>query len=273
MVQRRLLAITGGHRFDVPAFTAMLDAVCAALGWDWVHESQPDAQRWLRPEHAGTWDAIVLHDLPGLTLARGAEPVVMHPDESIRRGVLELLQAGQGIVATHHALAGWPTWDDWATVLGGRFLYAPGQLRGVDVPASGYCMGTYGVDVAAGDHPVCAGVESFELTDERYLCPVFEDEVTPLLTAVPASPDERSSAAVDTSIDTFIDTYHEVRWGEQRRAPAQGGSALLGWARHHAASRIVYLLPGHTASTMQHPMYRRLLANACAWVAGQGTSA
>jgi hypothetical protein len=78
---------------------------------------------------------------------------------------------------------------------------------------------------------------------------------------------------IDTWIDRYIDTYHEVRSGEQRSAPDQPGSDLVGWARHHAASRIVYLLPGHTASTMQHSMYRRLLANACAWVAGQDTSA
>jgi type 1 glutamine amidotransferase len=29
----------------------------------------------------------------------------------------------------------------------------------------------------------------------------------------------------------------------------------------------VYLLPGHSASTMEHPQYRRLLTNAVEWVA------
>src|SRR5262245_24798246 len=33
MVSGRLLAITGGHRFDLDAFGAMLDAVCDTLGW------------------------------------------------------------------------------------------------------------------------------------------------------------------------------------------------------------------------------------------------
>src|SRR6187455_3190468 len=110
----RLLAITGGHRFDLDAFRAMLDAVCADLGWRWEHATQPEAQDRLRPDEAGEWDAILLHDIPGLTLARGAEPVVHEPTADIRRDVLRMLEQGVGIVATHHSLAGWPSWDDWA---------------------------------------------------------------------------------------------------------------------------------------------------------------
>jgi len=253
----RLLAITGGHRFDLDALRAMLDGVCEALGWAWAHATQPGAQQWLRPEHAGTWDAIVLYDIPGLALARGAEPETSEASPATRSALLELLAAGQGIVAVHHALAGWPTWDAWADVLGGRFLYAPGVLHGVDVPASGYRMDRYRVDVAAPEHPVCAGVEPFEVDDELYLCPVFEDRVTPLL-----------STAAAIGANSMIDTYREVRFGERVTAAPQVASQLLGWARQHGPSRIVYVLPGHGPSTMQNPQYRLLLANACAWVAG-----
>jgi type 1 glutamine amidotransferase len=260
MVSGRLLAITGGHRFDLEAFDAMLAAVCDTLGWEWAHATQPDAQRWLRPEHAGRWNAIVLHDVPGLGLARGAEPAPRAPSAEVREGVLGLLAAGQGIVATHHALAGWPTWDDWAGVLGGRFLYAPGRLRGTDLPASGYRMATYRVDVVDPCHPVCGGVEPVEVTDELYLCPVFEDEVTPLL-----------ATDADISAATMIDTYREVRFGERATAIEQRGSRLVGWARVHGPSHIVYVLPGHSGATMRHPQYRLLLANACAWVAGGGS--
>jgi type 1 glutamine amidotransferase len=141
-------------------------------------------------------------------------------------------------------------------VLGGRFLYAPGRLRGTDVPASGYRMATYGVDVVDPDHPVCAGVEPFEVTDELYLCPVFEAEVTPLL-----------ATDADVSAATMIDSYRAVRFGERAPATEQPGSRLVGWARDHGPSRVVYLLPGHSGETMQNPQYRRLLVNACAWVA------
>jgi type 1 glutamine amidotransferase len=65
----------------------------------------------------------------------------------------------------------------------------------------------------------------------------------------------------------MIDAYHEVRFGERVPARVQAGSQLVGWSVEHDASRIVYLLPGHGASTMEHPQFRLLLANACAWVA------
>ncbi len=252
-----LLAITGGHRYDVEAFAAMLDAVCGRLGWDWTHAEQPQAQRWLAPEHAGRFDAILLHDLPGLQLARGAEPLVEPIDPAVEAAVIGLLEAGQGIVATHHALAGWPTCDSWATALGGRFLYAPGTVRGAPRPASGYRFDRYRVLPATTVHPVCAGVAPFELTDVLYLCPVFEDEVEGLLTT-----------DADLSPDSMIDTHDEVVDGVRRPAePGAGGSALLGWAKPAANSPLVYLLPGHSASTMEHPQYRRLLGNALAWVA------
>ena len=237
----RLLAITGGHRFDQGAMTALLDDVCRRLDWEHAHEEQPSAQRWLQPEHAGRWDAILMHDIPGLVLARGREPEPVAPSDEVRRGVIDLLAAGQGIVATHHALAGWPTWDDWADVLGGRFLYVPGSLHGEQVPASGYRMGPYRVDVAAPSHPVCAGIEPFELDDELYLCPVFEDRVTALLTT-----------SADTSAESMIDTYREVVDGERVAAPAQRGSRLVAWTHQVGASRIVYVLPGHGPGTMGH---------------------
>ena len=102
---------------------------------------------------------------------------------------------------------------------------------------------------------MCAGVEPFDVDDELYLCPVFEDRVTPLLT---------TTASIDAA--SMIDTYREVRFGERAPAAPQRGSQLLGWCTEHGPSRIVYLLPGHGPSTMEQPDYRRLIANACAWV-------
>src|SRR3954469_21018454 len=114
MVTGRLLAVTGGHSGDLDAFAAMGEDGWDRLGWIWALATQPRAQQWLRPESAGTWDAILLHDLPGLSLAGGVEPMPHEPTPAVRDGILGLLAAGQGIVATHHALAGWPTWDTWA---------------------------------------------------------------------------------------------------------------------------------------------------------------
>jgi type 1 glutamine amidotransferase len=118
-------------------------------------------------------------------------------------------------------------------------------------------MDSYRVDVSAPEHPVCRGVEAFDVDDELYLCPVFEDRVQPLLTT-PA----------DVSAASTIDTYREVRDGVHVAAQEQPSSNLVGWLRTEGGSRIVYLLPGHGPSTMGHPQYRRLIVNACGWVAG-----
>ena len=127
MASGRLLAITGGHRFDLDAFSEMLDAVCDTSGLgDGPTPPSRSAQRWLRAEHAGTWDAIVLHDIPGLTWRAAPSRSPHEPSAEVARRLCSVCSPpGQGIVATHHALAGWPAWDDWAGVLGGRFLYAP----------------------------------------------------------------------------------------------------------------------------------------------------
>ena len=255
----RLLVVTGGHRVDLDGFLGMVEAICVDRGWVWAHLTQPAAQRWLRPEHAGQWDAVLCHDLPGLALKRGAPPRVEGPRSDVADGLRALLDRGQGIVVLHHALAGWPGWEGWAEALGGRFLYAPGRLRGRQWPASGYRMATHTIDVTAPDHPICAGVESFAVDDELYYAPVFEDRVTPLL---------RSRGDFDGA--NFLDTYDVVCHGEstgQTCAGRPAASDLVGWTTTAGRSPIAVLQPGDGPATFAHPMFRLLLGNALAWVA------
>jgi type 1 glutamine amidotransferase len=255
----RVLAVTGGHRVDLEAFRLMLEAVCGSRGWTWAHAEQPGAQRWLRPEHAGRWDAILLHDIPGLRLRRGEEPQPTGPETDVAEAMLDLLAAGQGVVVLHHALSAWPDWEGWAEAIGGRFLYRPGWLRGQTWPASGYRMAQYTVEVLAPQHPVCAGVGDFEIDDELYYAPVLADRVTPLL---------RARADFDGA--GFLDAHDVVRHGSSTgetcagRAPA---SDLVGWVTTAGRSPVAVLQPGDGPSTFAHPEFQRLLANALGWVA------
>jgi hypothetical protein len=251
----RILAVTGGHRIDQPAFTGMLAAVCAERGWVFSCAEQPAAQAWLRPEHRGVFDAVLCHDLPGLQLRRGTPPAPAGPDPDVANALAGLLDAGQGFVFLHHALAGWPGWPGWADVLGGRYHYAPADLRGTPWPDSGYRYADYTTRVAAPEHPVCAGLTDFELSDELYCCPVFEDEVVPLLRA-------------DAPPGPFTETYAEVLGTRRadsawRHPPA---SDLIGWAKSAGASPVVYLQPGDGPATFGSAPFRRLLGNALAWV-------
>lgn len=248
-----ILAVTGGHRVDLDAFRGLLDAIGAEHDSTVTYAVQPDAQRWLTPEHCGAFDAILCHDLPGLALRRGTEPTPVGPAPEVARALVDLLDAGQGFVFLHHALAGWPGWPEWAEVLGGRYHYAPGTLRGQSWPDSGYRYAHYIARTV--EHPVTAGVADLELDDELYCCPVFEDDVVPLLRVADASP------------GAFRGTYHEVlgRPGAPWRHPP--ASDLIGWAKVAGRSPIVYLQPGDGRTTFDDPNFQRLLGNALAWVA------
>lgn len=254
-----VLVLTGGHRVDLDALFDMMSAICDPRGWRWAHARQPSAQDWLEPSLAGRWDAVLAHDIPGLRLRRGVPPEPVGPSSDVRRALVELLRRGQGFVVTHHALAGWPAWEGWAEALGGRFHYAPGRLRGRDWPSSGTRLAAHTARVVAPDHPVCAGIGDFLLADELYCCPVFEDDVVPLL---------RTDAAMDGRL--FTSTYEHVVVGEADAPDCRDhppASELIVWATVAERSPLVYVQPGDSAATFALDAYRTLIANALAWVA------
>ena len=176
---------------------------------------------------------------------------------------MNLLDAGQGLVVLHHAIAGWPGWEGWAEVTGARFHYRPGRLRGEDLPSSGYRLDRFTISPVA-EHPITAGVEPFEVDDELYFIPVLNDRIRPLL---------EQDADMDGGL--FQDTWDEVTNGTStgvtcagRPADAglHGGSRLQGWTTVAGRSPVATLLMGDGPSTFEHPMFRLLLGNALAWV-------
>jgi uncharacterized protein len=257
----RILSVTGGHRVDLDAFTSMMSATADELSARWAHAFQPAAQRWLCAD--APFDAIVLHDLPGVALRRGSPPTPFAPTTSVQQDLIDLTNRGVGLVVLHHALAGWPTWDGWADALGARFSYAPSTLHGKALPSSGTQRQAFTIHVEADAHPVCAGVESFEVHDEPYLCWIDETRVVPLL---------RSD--VDMDGGRFVSSFEHVLVGEELAPRCDAflgasvtGSNLVGWANAVGASPIVVLQPGDSGDTFRHPTYRQLLRNAVQWVA------
>ena len=254
----RVLVLTGGHPFDAESFFAMVES---ALPGRWDHVAHPAAVDALSPDRLRGYGAIVRYDMPGLEFTRADPPVVFHePPASHRADVEAALERGVGMVVLHHALAAWPTWDRHAELVGGRFHYQPAQLRGEDWPDSGYRHDVeQTISVVDPEHPVCSGLPTaFRVTDEAYLCPVFEDDVVPLLRS-----DHRFEPAGFWSADLAI---------RGRRDDAEGwthppGSDLVGWATAAGRSPIVYLQFGDGPSAHRDPNVRRLLANAVDWVA------
>lgn len=250
------LVAVRGHPFDRTAFDALfqaMDGISATM------VDQPAASRLMSPEGMRGFDALVLYDMPGLDFeAEQNAPHYREPEPELRDGLRRLLEQGTGVVALHHALAGWPTWADYHEWLGGQFLYHPGTVRGAEWPDSGYRHDVPHELTVEPGHPVTEGLPPrFTLTDELYLCPTFPEGSTPLL---------RSSAPFDrdhfwsAELAVAGQMYAHEGWDH----PA--GSNVIGWAKQALASRLVYLQPGDGPSVYDDPHYRRLVENAIRWV-------
>ena len=188
---------------------------------------------------------MLCHDLPGLHLRRGEPPAPRGPSPEVVQALDALLRRGIGIVATHHALAGWPAWDGWADALGGRFHYAPGTLHGQPWPSSGTRITSYTARVVAPGAPGLRRARDLALHDELYCCPVLSERLVPLL---------RHDA--DTSPTRFTSTYEHVLHGEAAAPDCAGhppASDLVAWATSAAASPVVYVQPGDSAATFGRP--------------------
>ncbi len=257
----KVLVLSGGHPFDRGAFTTFVEA----LDVDWEHVEQPEAQARLRPG-AVKADVVLAYDMPGIVFRSGELPILVEPSPAVVEGYEALLAAGQPFVFLHHAICSWPAWPGFADIVGGRYHYVPAELRGSSWPDSGYrheVRQTF--TVVAPEHPVCTGLpREFTLTDETYLCPIFEDEVTPLV-VTDASRTER-------------DHWSTVLAVTGRRDENEGwhhppGSPFAAWAKRSGRSPVVYIQPGDGPGAMGDAYYRRLVANALRWVASPAARA
>jgi type 1 glutamine amidotransferase len=163
------------------------------------------------------------------------------------------------MVFLHHAIAGWPRWPEYAEILGGRFHYVPAELRGRPWPDSGYRHGVRHRVTPECEHPMLAGLEDgFEIEDELYLCPIFEDSVVPLL---------RSDAAFEA--EHFYSAALAIS-GERdsnRGWSHPTGSSLVAWCHRRGNSPLAYIACGDGPDAYANPAFQRLLENAVRWVA------
>jgi len=244
------LVVTGGHPFQAAPFFDIFDAL---EGIRWTAATTP----------ATGHRVVVFYDMPGLTFTRSDPPVVLEPPSAEQRAVIQQLCAdGTGLVFLHHAIASWPVWPEYAELVGGRFHYAPGRLRDIDYPDSGYRFDVHHtVEVLQPEHPVCAGLgSSFTLDDELYCCPVFEADVLPLM-----------RTTFDTSDDSLFWSADLAIRGQRNSNDGwhhPPGSSLVAWAKTAGASKVVYLQFGDGPATYASPAFRQVLRNAIGWVAG-----
>lgn len=255
------LVVTGGHPFEREPFLDVFESMSSTDGSTFEHVEQPAALDRVRPGAVGA-DVVVFYDMPGLRFTRDPEAPLelVAPPDGYVAGLRRMLADGIGMVFMHHAVASWPATEEFADLVGARFHYQPGRLRGVDLPDSGYVFDVeHTVEVIDPDHPICAGLPaSFELTDELYCFPVFDDEVQPLMrTRHPMDPDGFFSAdlAIRGERNSNRDWTHPP------------GSDLVAWTRNVDGGRLAYLQFGDGPVTYADPTFRTILRNAIHWAA------
>jgi hypothetical protein len=195
----KMLLITKAHPYEREPFYQMFDS----FGQDvtWMHVDQPAAEALLNPKYSGLYDVAVFYDMDGQQAdlgrstteqvtpspmwPRGTRIKTVPPPEELKRNFQALLQQGKGIVFLHHALASWiHNWPEYVEVMGGACDWGnPINIRGVQHPQSGFFgMTPQHITVVDKTHPITQGIgDGFDVIDESYSCPMFEDSVHPLL--------------------------------------------------------------------------------------------
>lgn len=154
--------------------------------------------------------------------------------EAAKEDFLARLQEGKGLVALHHSLANYQKWPAYADIIGGRYYLDKRVEGGAEKPASTYLHDVqFRVRVEPTPHPITAGLRDFEIHDETYGGFEVQPGVTRLLTTT-----ERTS------------------------------SPVIGWAKEYGRARVATIQLGHDHLAYENPSYRRLVAQAIAWVAG-----
>ncbi|WP_424972859.1 hypothetical protein [Dinoroseobacter sp. S76] len=133
------------------------------------------------------------------------------------------------MVFLHHTIASWPSWPEYAELIGGRFHFLPGELDGRSYPGSGYRFNVrQTVTVESPGPPIVDGIAPvFDLRDEAYLMPVLGDRVRPLLRS---------------NYDFVAENFHH---GGVDFKTHPRGSNLVGWTKMARNTPIAYLAHGH----------------------------
>lgn len=218
----RALLVTGGHAYDEPAFDAMLGAL-EGVSFTRVAHPDPEAMALLSPARADEYDAVVLYDS------------WQEITEQQKADLLELVQAGKGLVVLHHAMCDYDLWPEWHSLVGGHYYLAEATINGEMRPASTYHEGVdISVAIADPEHPITEGLDPFTLRDEVY-----------------------GSYWVSPEAHVLLTTDH----------PESTPSIM--WTNQYGEGRVVCLQLGHGPEAFSNATYRELLRRSTLWVAGE----
>jgi len=199
----RIAVVTGEHDFEADRLAAAFDSM-GGIDWTWR-----DLFDLVADPNAADFDAAVFYNFHQGT-----------PSEETSGALLAMTRRGQGIVLLHHGILAYLDWDEFGRICRApnrKFGYHPGQRVRVHVEDP--------------QHPIVAGVEDWEMTDETY------------------------------TIESQPDAHVILTTGHPLSMPA------VGWVHEYGASRVFCFQSGHDNRAYRTPEFRRVLAQGIRWVA------
>ena len=262
----RVLFISAYHAFDRENLFRCLDRMGTEITW--THVEHPAAEHFFDPALAKDYDVFLNYDcFAGSKMETGADGrrtrVSPPPSKKLQADMKRLMTNGdKGFVFFHHSLASWVhSWpagvngsNAYVEMLGGAADWGTPlkNIRGKTYPPSGYRQGTeQRITVVDKAHPITQGLpEQFDLIDETYLCPMFEDSVH-CLTRTNFIP----------TADKFAMSPNMSNVG----AGHEPGSTMTSWVKTAENSPIVYIQHGHDNNSWSNPYFQKLLLNSIKW--------
>ena len=252
----RVLLITKFHPFTREPFFQMFDSFGSDITW--THVEQPAAQVFFDPKLSKNYDLFVLYDAFAGRVTRTKpdgtrETIETEPSPELRAGFKAMLQQGKGMLFFHHSIASWVhTWPEYVEVMGAAADWGTPlkNIRGVDYPASGFKgKNPQHITIVDKTHPVVQGLgDGFDIVDESYLCPMFEDSVHCL---------------ARTDMKQVAENYRPAQAGH----PA--GSNMCVWVKTAERSPIVYIQHGHDEEAWTNPAFKTLMLNGIKWASSK----
>lgn len=215
----RVLLTTGGHAFEADPFYAMFDAMPDV---EYTKAELPKDAGLLKPGLEQQYDVIVMYDM--------SPPIT--PEQ--QKAFVELLNKGIGLVPLHHNLGAHRTWDEYAKIIGGKFVFKDSTIDGKPYSKTPWSHDEdLKIQIADKQHPITKGMADFEIHDETY-------------GRFYTSPD----------VHVLLKTDHPKN------------NPDVAWTTRYGNSRIFYLMLGHDGKAYANPSFRELLDRGIRWAAG-----
>ncbi len=201
----KIAVVTGEHAFEEDKFDAVFENM------DGIEFVREELSEFVKDSDRSRYEAVLFYNFHR-----------KNPDPQTAEAITGLGDNGQGLVILHHAILAFPEW--------GEFF----KICGIEDHSFGYHIGErIRVHIADNDHPITAGLDDWEMTDETYTMKNPDDDSHVLLTV-----DHPKSMEV------------------------------IGWTRRYRNSRVFCFESGHDNDTYTVPQFCEVLARGIKWTAG-----